>query len=65
MADQRNGDKLIVASVQELSDKYLAMKRMVSGGDMLFIDDEQWRKENLAERVRLPLFVPVSADVQK
>jgi len=62
IADQGNRVQLIVALFQQLSETHLAMNRMVSNGNMLFIDDEQWRKENLAEKIRLPLFVPLGDD---
>jgi hypothetical protein len=32
---------------------------MVHNGHLLFIDDEPWRNEQLAEKIRLPLFVPI------
>lgn len=59
IADQKKRVQLIVAPLQQLSETHLLMNRMVSNGNMLFIDDEQWRKENLAEKIRLPLFVPL------
>jgi hypothetical protein len=31
----------------------------VHNGHLLFIDDEPWRNEHLAEKIRLPLFVPI------
>ena len=48
--------------LQKLSEKHLAMNRNVSGGKMIFIDDEKWRKKNLPTNIRLPLFVRVDAD---
>ncbi|MEA3467026.1 MAG: hypothetical protein U9R57_02240 [Thermodesulfobacteriota bacterium] len=57
MADRKKNVVVIVAPLQELSEKHLAMGRMVSGGNMFFITDEQWRKEHLAEKIKLPLFV--------
>jgi hypothetical protein len=32
---------------------------MVSGGNMLFINDEKWRKVNLVKKIRLPLFIRI------
>jgi hypothetical protein len=62
IADQGKRVQLIVAPLQQLSETPLRMNRMVSNGNMLFINDEQWRKENLAEKIRLPLFVPLGDD---
>jgi hypothetical protein len=62
IADQKNRVQLIVAPLQQLSETYLLMGRMVSNGNVLFIDDEQWRRENLDEKIRLPLFVPFGDD---
>jgi hypothetical protein len=45
--------------LQQLTGRHLAMGRMVSGGNMLFVDDEKWRKEHLTEKPKLPLFVKV------
>jgi len=42
-----------------MSEKYLAMSKMISGGKMLFIHDEAWRKETLGEPITLPLFQEV------
>ncbi len=62
LVDQRQGTVLIVAPLQELSEKHLAMSRMVSGGSMLFINDEKWRKENLARKIKLPLLIEIEAN---
>ncbi len=59
LADQKKDVMLIVAPLQQLSEKHLAMSRMVSGGNMLFISDEKWRNENLVKEIRLPLFVRI------
>lgn len=59
IADQCKGEKLIVAPLEQLSASHLAMNRMVSGGGMLFINDEKWRKEYLAEKIRLPVFIDI------
>lgn len=62
-ADRNTDGQLIVMPLQRLSEKHLAMNGMVSSGNMLFITDEQWRKEHLAETIRLPLFVPLADDM--
>ncbi|MEA3468080.1 MAG: hypothetical protein U9R57_07645 [Thermodesulfobacteriota bacterium] len=51
LADQKKDVVLIVAPLQQLSDKHLAMRRMVSSGNMLFIDNEKWRKNNLPKDI--------------
>ncbi|HBI14397.1 MAG TPA: hypothetical protein DDY20_02580 [Desulfobulbaceae bacterium] len=61
-ADRNKGAQVIVAPLQQLSGTHLHMNSMVSGGGMLFVNDEQWRRENLAEKIRLPLFVPLEDD---
>lgn len=53
---------VIVAPLQRLSSKHLTIARMVSNGNVLFIDDEKWRKDNLAKKIKLPLFVQISDD---
>lgn len=55
--NQRAGVQLIVAPMEELSRNHLAMSKMISGGNLLFIHDEDWRKDNLAKKIKLPLFV--------
>lgn len=62
LTDRKKGVRMIVAPMQQLSETHLSMNRMVSNGNILFINDEQWRKENLAEKIRLPLFVPLGED---
>jgi hypothetical protein len=52
---QQSDTTLIVVPLQQLSGHHLAMRRMVSGGNMLFVDDEKWRKEHLADKLKLPL----------
>jgi len=59
---QKNDIKLIIAPLQQLSDKHLTISRMVSGGNLLFVDDEKWREENLATKIKLPLFIEVGRD---
>jgi hypothetical protein len=58
-ANRKEKIAVIVAPLQKLSSKHLAMSRMIRNGDMFFINDEKWRKENLAKEVRLPLFIRV------
>jgi|MTBAKMStandDraft_1061839.scaffolds.fasta_scaffold13023_2 hypothetical protein len=62
-ADSNKGTQVIVAPLQQLSQTHLLMNRMVSAGNMLFINDEQWRIENLAEKISLPLFIPLGDDL--
>lgn len=65
LARQKVGAQLIVAPLEKLSGNHLAMSKMISGGNLLFINDEKWRKENLANKIKLPLFVPVGASSKK
>jgi hypothetical protein len=58
-AGEGNDGKLLVAPLHKVSEKHLAMNRMVSGDGMLFITDEKWRKTNLDEKIRLPLFIDI------
>jgi hypothetical protein len=62
IADQGQRVQLIVAPIQQLSAAHLGLNRMVHNGRLLFIDDEPWRNEHLAETIRLPLFVPLGDD---
>ncbi|MCI5149765.1 MAG: hypothetical protein D3916_10335 [Candidatus Electrothrix sp. MAN1_4] len=57
IAEQHKPTMLFVAPLEPLGPAHLALRNMVSGGAMLFIDDEQWRQANLAEKIRLPLFI--------
>lgn len=50
---------LIVAPLQPLSDSYLSIQRMVSGGKIMFIDDEKWRKKNVPLGMKLPKLTQV------
>jgi len=52
-------NKIIVAPLEKLSEKHLTMNRMIQGSPLLFINDGKWRKENLAKKIKLPLFVHV------
>ena len=45
--------------MQKLSSTHLAMARMVSNGNLLFINDEKWRKGTLEKKIKLPLFVRI------
>jgi len=56
LVEQEKDITLIVAPLEELSEKYFAMNRMISGGNILFINDERWRQENMAQKMRLPSF---------
>lgn len=59
IAEQHEPTALFIAPLESLGPAHLSIRKMVSGGAMFFIDDEQWRKDNLAEKIRLPLFVPI------
>ena len=62
-AVQKTDERLVVAPLQELSENHLIMDKMVSGGNMLFINDEKWRKENLLDKITLPLFVEIDTAI--
>ncbi|MCD6389405.1 MAG: hypothetical protein J7L69_08330 [Desulfobulbaceae bacterium] len=62
LAAENQTTSLIVAPLEKLSDKYLAMNRMIRNGKLLFVSDEKWRKDNLAKKIRLPLFIPLEND---
>lgn len=62
LADQKKDEVVIVAPLQELSVKHLAMRKMVRSGNMFFVSDEKWRKDNLAKKIKLPLFVQIGGD---
>ncbi len=51
---------IIVVPLEKLSVKHRGMSRNVSGGKMLFINDEKWREENLSKIIRLPFFVNIA-----
>jgi len=61
LARQGKGAKLTVVTVQQLSEKHLAMRRMVANDNMVFVSDEKWLKENLPKDIRQPLFVDLAA----
>lgn len=64
MARQLAGRKqvLLVVPLEKLSERHLGMQRMVQGETMLFLSDETWRKQNLVEELRLPLFVKIGTN---
>ncbi len=53
---------VIVVPVQQLSSAHLAMEKMISNGNMLFIDDEKWRIKNIPNGLKLPRFVLIEDD---
>jgi hypothetical protein len=59
LADQKENVPVIVAPLQKLSRNHLAMASMIRHQNILFINDEQWRKENLPKKIQLPLFVRI------
>ena len=59
LAVKKENIPVIVAPLQKLSSNHLTMARMISNGNMFFINDEKWRKDNLAKKIKLPLFVRV------
>ena len=63
LADQNNGTILLVAPLQPLSSNHLLMNRMVSNGNIFFINDEKWRTDNLSQKIKLPLFLKVPGNV--
>ncbi len=62
LADRKSAEPLIVAPLEKLSGSHLAMAGMVRSGNMFFVDDEKWRKENLPARMKLPFFVTIPAE---
>jgi hypothetical protein len=59
LADQKEVLPVIVAPLQKLSRNHLSMASMIRNGNMFFINDEQWRKDNLTKKIKLPLFIQV------
>jgi hypothetical protein len=57
LAKQKKDVAVVVVPLQELSKNHLTMSNMVRNSNMFFINDEKWRKDNLAEKIKLPLFV--------
>lgn len=62
LSNQKVGVQLIVAPMEKLSRNHLSMSKMISGGNLLFINDEDWRKDNLARKIKLPLFVRIGGN---
>lgn len=58
LANQKKDIVVVVAPLQKLSKKHLAMGRMLSTRNMYFIKDEEWRLKNLPQKAKLPFFVP-------
>lgn len=56
---QPNAARLIILSLQPLSENHLSLQRMVSGGSIHFVDDEPWRKGNLSTNMELPWFIQI------
>ena len=61
LAVKKENVAVIVAPLEKLSKNHLAMNNMISGRSLFFINDEKWRKENLAQKIKLPLFVKIEA----
>lgn len=59
LADRKKDEVVIVAPLQELSGNHLAMRKMVRSGNMFFVSDEKWRKDNLSKKIKLPLFMDI------
>jgi len=55
LARHPTANPLIVAPLQPLSGKHLAMAKMIRDEKILFIDDEKWFREIPATLARLPL----------
>jgi hypothetical protein len=63
LADRKENVPVIVAPLQKLSRNHLAMASMIRHKNMFFINDEQWRKENLPKKIQLPLFIQIGDDL--
>ena len=63
LAAQKKNITVIVAPLQKLSRNHLAMASMIRHKNMFFINDEQWRKENLPKKIQLPLFIQIGDDL--
>ena len=63
LSHQQEKNTLIIAPVEKLSSKHFALNRMIRNGNLYFIKDEIWRKEIVAQRVKLPFFVYVNNGV--
>ena len=62
LTSQKEALPVIVAPLEKLSRNHLTMGRMISNGNIFFIDDEKWRKDNLAKKIKLPLFLRIGDD---
>jgi hypothetical protein len=63
LIDQKENVPVIVAPLQKLSKNHLVMASMIRHKNMFFINDEQWRKENLPKKIQLPLFIQIGDDL--
>ena len=59
LANQKENVPVIVAPLQKLSRNHLSMASMIRHKNMFFINDEQWRKENLPKKIQLPLSIRI------
>jgi hypothetical protein len=57
MAKHTARDLLIILPLEPLSETILAMNRMIRNSTLLFVNNEQWRKDTLPRQVKLPCFV--------
>lgn len=53
-ARRQEGLPVIVAPLEKLSADHFGMARMVSRPSLFFINDDQWRKDNPGQKIRLP-----------
>ncbi|GAB6194352.1 hypothetical protein [Desulfocastanea catecholica] len=63
LVEQKEDVTLIVAPLQELSEKYFSMNRMVCGGNIFFVNDARWQQGNSVKKMRLPLFQRISSSL--
>lgn len=59
LATEKQATTLIVAPMEKLSNRHLAMNRMIRNGKLMFVSDEKWRKGNLTKNIKLPLFIKI------
>ena len=64
LAGRKENVPVIVATLEKLSRNHLSMNRMISNGNLFFINDEKWRKNNLTKKIKLPLFVRLGDDFE-
>ena len=62
LTSRKENVPVIVAPLEKLSRNHLSMNRMISNRNLFFINDEKWRKDNLAKKIKLPLFVRIGED---